>query len=402
MRTLFWLIALFAVAAGLAHLAHLNTGYAVFVFPPYRAHVSMNFLAIALLTGFGVLYLGLRLLSRLRALPRTVGAYAARRRHDRGEQALHNAVLAYLSGQNREALRHAEKAFKNGQAPATSALLAALSAQSPRDSKKQSLWLAQAQAHENDLGVALPLAKADLALRAGDPDHAQSHLESILEAEPKNIRALDLAMKVALARQDFPQIIRLAQQTEGPWHPHEARALCEDALHNALEKAAQTSPQALLSFWQELPSNQQHDHRVLQQALPLLAQSQKADAARRVLEKELDKHWNDTLARYYWHTCLEDLGRGMARAEKWLVQHPKEPGLLFSLGELCFHAGVFGKAESYLEASFRIQPRQETHLALARLFDKTERPEKAGEQYRLAATFTQPRPVSLVPVAITA
>ena len=49
MRGLLWLIALFALAVGVAMLATVNEGYALLVLPPYRAQVSLNFLVLAIL-----------------------------------------------------------------------------------------------------------------------------------------------------------------------------------------------------------------------------------------------------------------------------------------------------------------------------------------------------------------
>ena len=36
-------------------------------------------------------------------------------------------------------------------------------------------------------------------------------------------------------------------------------------------------------------------------------------------------------------------------AENWLVQHPQDPVLLLTLGRLCRHQQLWGKAEDYLQ-----------------------------------------------------
>ena len=74
----------------------------------------------------------------------------------------------------------------------------------------------------------------------------------------------------------------------------------------------------------------------------------------------------------------------IARAESWLRRHPDDAGLLLALGRMCFRQKLWGKAQSYLEASLSLEPGQAAHLELAHLFDQLERPEEANRHYRLA------------------
>ena len=55
-KTLFWVIALFALAVGLVVAARYNDGYALIVLPPYRVEISLNLLLVLLAGGFVVLY----------------------------------------------------------------------------------------------------------------------------------------------------------------------------------------------------------------------------------------------------------------------------------------------------------------------------------------------------------
>ena len=55
--------------------------------------------------------------------------------------------------------------------------------------------------------------------------------------------------------------------------------------------------------------------------------------------------------------CLgADVRQQLERAENWLAQHPRDAVLLLTLGRLCAHQGLWGKARSYLEASLSIEP----------------------------------------------
>jgi HemY protein len=75
----------------------------------------------------------------------------------------------------------------------------------------------------------------------------------------------------------------------------------------------------------------------------------------------------------------------IAKAEGWLNQHPDDAKILVALGRMCFRKRLWGKAQSYLEASLAVEVSQEAHLELARLFDQLERTENANKHYRASA-----------------
>ncbi|MDD5240574.1 MAG: heme biosynthesis protein HemY, partial [Sulfuricella sp.] len=77
------------------------------------------------------------------------------------------------------------------------------------------------------------------------------------------------------------------------------------------------------------------------------------------------------------------------RAENWLKKHPDDAALLQALGKLCAKRELWGKAQSYLEASLSIEPSAETHLALAQLLEKIDRAEEAGKHYRASMALLQ-------------
>ncbi len=68
----------------------------------------------------------------------------------------------------------------------------------------------------------------------------------------------------------------------------------------------------------------------------------------------------------------------------WLRQYPGEAGLLLSLGRMCMNQRLWGKAQSYIEASLATEETREAHLALAELCDKLERSDEANRHFRAA------------------
>jgi len=77
---------------------------------------------------------------------------------------------------------------------------------------------------------------------------------------------------------------------------------------------------------------------------------------------------------------------------KWLRERPGEAELLLTLGRLCVQRELWGKAQSYLEASLATRPTQATHIELARLHERLGRPAEAGKHFRASADLAQRSP----------
>jgi HemY protein len=117
MKFLFWLLALSAAAVAFVILGRIDTGYALFVWPPYRVEMSMLFFGIALLGVFLALYALFRLLSHAMALPAYVRAFRARRRRERAHEALAAALQAYYEGRYARAEKGPPTPSRAGRPP---------------------------------------------------------------------------------------------------------------------------------------------------------------------------------------------------------------------------------------------------------------------------------------------
>ena len=125
LRTLLWLLVLAALASGLALAAIDDDGYVLLVLPRWgRVELSLNFLLVLELIGFVLLYLIVRAIGGLIALPVSVKEFRARRARDKAEHGLHGAIAFAMEGRFSRALRQAEASFNTGHAPLLSALIA--------------------------------------------------------------------------------------------------------------------------------------------------------------------------------------------------------------------------------------------------------------------------------------
>src|SRR5688572_18445832 len=118
MKSLLWLLAVFAAAVALVMLGRIDAGYVLFIYPPYRVEVSILFFGVALLAAFFALYGLLRLLGHALSLPAYVRIYRQRRRRERAHAALAGALQAYYEGRYARAEKEASIAFESGPTPA--------------------------------------------------------------------------------------------------------------------------------------------------------------------------------------------------------------------------------------------------------------------------------------------
>src|SRR5688500_12971160 len=146
MRSLFWLLAVFAAAVALVILGRVDAGYVLFIYPPWRVEVSMLFFAVVLLATFVLLHAALRMLRHAVSLPAYVRAYRARRRRERAHAALAGALAAFYEGRYTRAEKEASIAFEGGPHAALAALLAARAAHQMRDFERRDQWLERAEA----------------------------------------------------------------------------------------------------------------------------------------------------------------------------------------------------------------------------------------------------------------
>src|SRR5258706_9498568 len=163
MRSLFWLLAVFAAAVAVLILGRVDAGYVLFVYPPYRVEMSMLFFAVAAAAAFVLLYLAARLLGQAFSLPDLVRAFRARRRRDRVHNAFASALQAYYEGRYARAEKDAAVVFEAGAAPPLAALLAARAAHQMRDFDRRDLWLQRAGSASPDPPAAQLLARAQPA-----------------------------------------------------------------------------------------------------------------------------------------------------------------------------------------------------------------------------------------------
>jgi HemY protein len=152
-------------------------------------------------------------------------------------------------------------------------------------------------------------------------------------------------------------------------------------------RGAEGNAAELTRIWNSVPAEDREAPGFLVRAVPYLVGAGDECLALEAIEKALEREWDSELAVLYGRCKSADLRSQLASAEKWLKDHPHDSGLLLTLGRLCVRGQLWGKAQSYFEASLSLAPSRMAHVELARLMDSLERPAEAQRHYREAAVL---------------
>ena len=389
MKGLFWVLTLFAVAVAVALGARLNEGYVLLVFPTFRAEVSLNLVIVVLFASFIALYVASRALSVTFGLSRRVRDFQQRRLRDQAGMVFQDAVRLLFEGRFGQALKKASQAHAAGTAPGLSALIAARAAQRMRESAKQQGWMARAKQDDPRTEAATLMLEAEMMNEARDFNAALLALDRLQVKQGRHIAALRLELRARQGAGDWDGVLKLARQlVKRDALPVEVVSEITTQAH--LANIAQRSPDQgrLSSYLRSLPENERCNRVAVAAAKALVAQGAEAEAQKLIeaaLDSSQDDTWAPELVAIYGRLQDGGLTARIAKAEAWLRRHPDDARILIALGRMCFRKRLWGKAQSYLEASLAVEVTQEAHLELARLCDQLERTEQANKHYRASA-----------------
>jgi len=393
MKSLLWLLAVFAAAVALVVVGRVEAGYVLFTWPQYRVEMSMLFFAALLLFVFGLLYAIVRLSSHALALPATVRAYRARRRSERANAALATALQAFYEGRYARAEKEAAIAFEYGTVPGVAALLAARAAHQLRDFERRETWFERASAAGESVQTAQVMSQAEIALDERDFIGARNALRS-LQGNARHIASMRLLLRAERGAGAWDEVLRLAAQLAK--RDAIAPALAEEyKLQATVELLARSADDAgaFERRWRAVPAAEQCQPRVAAAGARHANLLGNAALERSIVEQALAEEWSPALVRLYGELPrgLDAAGRAeearlrIERAERWLAERNRDADLLSALGRLCAEAELWGKARNFLEAALSFEESRTTHLELARLAELLGQPDEAQRHYRRAA-----------------
>jgi len=386
MRFAIWSILLACLAVGIALIARQSTGYVVIVTAPYRIELSLNLLVFLVVAGYFAFYFLVRFAATLVAIPARVRAYREERARVRLRQSLDEALLAFFQGRYASAEKSAALAMTGDETKGVAAIIAARSAHELGRFSEREQFLDQAKGAEPAVDQARLTTLADLLVSQGRHEEALAVLKDLSARDSRNLRLLRLKLQAEQATRNWDEVLATVSSLLklGGLGPAEAATARRAAHLGNLNSKAQDA-EALGAYWKQLPQEMRVDPAVAATAARYHLTLGRTAEAQAIIEASLEREWNATLVALYGEAAGDDPLPQIERAEKWLRDHARDPALLLALGKLCMKRELWGKAQSYIEASLALEPTHDGHMTLAALMERIGKPQEAVRHFRRSA-----------------
>jgi HemY protein len=385
MKFLLWFLALFASAVALTLATH-NPGYVQLAYPPYRVEMSLTLFVLSSLALFFFGYMMVRLLLAALKLPSYVRAYREERAQSKGRSAMMEALTAFFEGRYSAAENAAVRAMELGEKSGLNPIVAARSAHELREFDKRDAYLADAENKTVGESTMRLMAKTEFQLDQKQPQSALGSLKELSDtSKRKHSGALALELKAQQLAGNWDAVLDVAAQLE-------KRNAIDLTLSIQLRQRAwqeklrnpSHSPESLRALWKSIPGEFKERPKVASTAAQAFLKLRDHAAASKLLVECLNSQWDSDLVILYGDCHSGDVTSQIDQAERWLNSHTDDVGLLLTLGKLCLHQQLWGKAQSYLDASISLLPTQAAYNSLGMLAEKLDKKDEAFHYYHLA------------------
>ena len=391
-----WLfaLALFAVAVALA--GRYGSGYVVIVVPPWRVELSVMLFAIIIAVAFAATYAILRLAGWVYRLRRVLRAKRKERQRNKSRIALYSGLKSLFSGQFRLAEQYARAAMSANEAHDgtrdLAATVAAWAAHEGGNSNAAVPYLERIRsAGSSEMRDA---SKAYMLLSEGRAKDALTLLKDLAVAAPKNPGVLKMKVEAEVAEKAWEDVLAsLGPLTKSGLMPESAAQQLRLNAELNLIKSRPANRDLIMSTWESVSPGSRHDVAIAVTVARRLIGLGCGNDAKDVIDATIDARgsagWDSSLAAVYADCKSDSTLAQIERAERWLRQHARDPVLLATLGKLCMRQALWGKAQSYLEASVALEPTLDAHMTLARLMEQIGKRDEAIRHIRRSAELAR-------------
>jgi HemY protein len=383
MRWLISLLILVVLAVALAMAGRYDPGYVVLVYPPWRMEIS--FISFVLIV-VGLVVGGVMLL-RLAALTLNLPTIVREQRERRAARKRDENFVGGLKAYSEYRFQDAEQSLGQWQGDnarvGLARVLAARAAQEMRAVAQRERHVQEASEHGAELAAQLFEADAHLGIK--DAAAALVAINRAKEIAPQHTGLLRLELKTRQMLGQWDEVERLLDvlSRSNALESGVAAQMRRMAYAENLKRRAEDD-RGLLEYWKKVPADFKHDPLVARAAARAFIQRGGHDTALDVLEAALNREWNEDLVAQYGELRGSSPTRQIEQAEKWLHAHPRDAQLLLALAQLCSVQQLWGKAQSYLEASLAISASSEGHIQMAELKTQSGQPGEACQHYQKA------------------
>ena len=237
----------------------------------------------------------------------------------------------------------------------------------------------------NATQLARHMVTAEMLLDEKRLGEALAAVEAARVLSPNLTAALKLELKIRQLQNTPEPVLTLTEKLlkSDAISPEQARRYRLAAYREQLRQYI--DPRELRQWWQKIPAQERQNPVLANAVAAHYVQLGNADAAAALLLVELGDTPSPEILQTLGQladTVSESVRLDMVRqGERRLQSHSRDPDLLLMLGRLARAQQLWGKAQSYFEASLSIQPTLAAHAELARLLQALDRADEARRHF---------------------
>lgn len=318
-----------------------------------------------------------------------IGQWWQTRRSSRSASKTASGLSLFLQGDWQRSERLLAESASGSPMAKINGLFAAVAAARGDHWQRAQQRLNQVKADYPEAALEVQLLSAELLIEQSNYSAALALLQPLERENPQSPGVLKLLCTIYRSQSNWTAIADLLprlkksavfsqpdlQQLAVESHAGQLQAFSVNT--TAADKQA-----ALNSLWSTIPKSMRQQSEILIAYLDALVSVGNPDRAQNVLIKALSNNWHAQLIEKLGTLEGGDLQRRLVAAEKWLLQYPNDPDLLFALGRICRQMGLIGKARDYLTATLAISPSARGHHELASLLAEMNDSKGSANNYR--------------------
>ncbi|PLY12955.1 MAG: heme biosynthesis protein HemY [Sedimenticola sp.] len=404
MKTLIIALIMLGVSVALTLAIKQDNGYILLGYGDWTVEGSLAFFLLLNLTLFVILYLLIRVILRLWAVPSKVHDWRDRRGTRRAQKALTQGLVELSEGNWKVAEKDLVRFAAKSDTPLLNYLAAARSAQQQGAHDRRDHYLQLAHESMPSADIAVSLTQAELQLGHEQYEQALATLKHLRGVAPKHTHVLKLLKELYERLGEWQALYELLPELKKRKviSEVEQRSLELNIFRSALNKAAQDeNPQALSSCWRTLPMPIRNDETMITIYANHLLNQRQFNQVETLLRDAVTRQWNDDLVELYGRVQADDGAKQLATAEGWLKDDNRNSVLLLTLGRLSLRNKLWGKARSYLEASIGIEPSVDAYRELGALLERMDEKQKSLTCFKAGLDLISNTPLSELPATLT-
>ncbi|WP_066568380.1 heme biosynthesis HemY N-terminal domain-containing protein [Snodgrassella sp. CFCC 13594] len=377
MKGLIWIIVLFVVAVALVLGAQYYSGNVYIVTEETTVRVNLHLFVGVMLLTVVLLYVLLRLVLGTAHLPKRVSGWYSEHQTHKSVVALNHAGLAYFEGKFEQAETQAGKVLQNkrgGDNKTLALMLAAHSADQMDDTEARDAYLHDLAGLPEKQQLSRYLLLAESALAKRDYVAAEKAIQGAAAINPNLTRLVKLQLRYAFDQNHADAVLETAGKL------NRAGALSEEeynqyslwAYREWLSRA--TTTDLLKTTLKRIPADvREQDLSVVvaEKYVQLGMYPQVVKWVKKLYPRQHEAALLPPLLQAAQYLGDKEQQKIMDVAEDWLKDRPQDAQLLLALGEMAYGQQLWGKAQSYLEASLGIQDGASARLVLAKVLDQS-------------------------------